>query len=137
VVNLSYGQFIQRTGPADDAFVNQERDAIQAFSNTGGIVVVAAGNNGQNVLRADGARFYPAAYVVELAGEPVAYWAGNATLLICTLPLRPRVCQDLNEEGGSAHARITEYFATPAMTCGSLHFQLLEPGTSAQNSHML
>ena len=76
VLNLSYWsrKMVQPTS-ADSP--DAEREAIQAFCNSGGIVVIAAGNGdpdalglGVNVIR-DGTRLYPAALAEDLAGELV------------------------------------------------------------------
>lgn len=64
VINLSWGSTQpQRAGPD-----NEERRAITAFCNTGGIVAVAAMNEGSNIL-APGAFTYPAALAADLQSE--------------------------------------------------------------------
>jgi hypothetical protein len=76
VINLSYTSRVQ--AQATSAGVpDQEREAIQAFCNSGGIVVISAGNGeqatdtspfiGVNVIRPT-ARVYPAALAQDLAG---------------------------------------------------------------------
>jgi subtilisin family serine protease len=76
VINLSYGgEQEEATSPN---VPNMEREAIQAFCNSEGIVVVAAGNGeqaiegvgdfiGVDIIR-PGARQYPAALAQDLAG---------------------------------------------------------------------
>jgi subtilisin family serine protease len=76
VINLSYTSHVQ--AQATSAGVpDQEREAIQAFCSSGGIVVISAGNGeqatdgapfiGVNVIRPT-ARIYPAALAQDLAG---------------------------------------------------------------------
>jgi hypothetical protein len=71
VINLSWGG--SRTEATRPDVPDQERDSIQAFCNTGGIVVVAAGNGdpdtgiGYDVIRPE-SRDYPSALAEDLAG---------------------------------------------------------------------
>jgi subtilisin family serine protease len=68
VLNLSYGGTVPV--PVDNNEVNQEREVIRAFCNRGGIVVVAAGNDGVDIIRPD-ARDTPTSYAQDLAGAHV------------------------------------------------------------------
>ena len=65
VINLSYGGDLEEATSPN--VPNMEREAIQAFCNSEGIVVVAAGNEGVDIIR-PGARVYPAALAQDLAG---------------------------------------------------------------------
>jgi hypothetical protein len=63
VINLSWGGPRPTVAPANDPL----RQAIVRFCNTGGIVAIAAGNDGIPIIQ-PGRFDYPAAFAADLAG---------------------------------------------------------------------